>query len=265
MTTRKLFTILVCLFGLSQLVYAETLEETFKKNLSAEGKVLLDLSNSNGSVQITGWEKNEIDIIAYKRVRSSDLDRAEECMEKLEIEINESKDRVIIKTLYPRNDKNSGFISWMFDGHDCNCSVTYEIRVPHKLNLDITSTNGNIQVAECEGQSKLSTTNGKIEAENMKGTLDLKSTNGSIRAELNAVPEPGEMEMRTTNGSIRLGLPGNINADLEAHTTNGSINCDIPLSEKYHKSRRTLEAAINDGGPLIYLKTTNGSIHVFEI
>jgi DUF4097 and DUF4098 domain-containing protein YvlB len=265
MKTFNFITGLFMLFISIQSVYAETLEETFKRSVSAEGKKALELNNANGSVQITGWDKNEIDIIAYKRVSSSDMDYAQNCMDDLEIEITETKDKLIIDTHYPRHKKSSGFISWMFNIPGYNCSVEYEIKAPYKFNLDITSTNGSIDASEFEGVSRLKTTNGKIVAERMQGALDLISTNGSIKAELDEVLDAKAMEIRTTNGSIKLWLPGNINADLEAHTTNGSIDCDLPLSEKYRKSRRALDATINDGGALIYLKTTNGSIHIYEI
>ena len=89
------------------------------------------------------------------------------------------------------------------------------------------------------------------------------STNGSINVSMHKFSED-EMSFKTTNGSIKLYLPYNTDADIEARTTNGSIRCELPMSERYTKSKRRLEGEINDGGSLIYMKTTNGSISVLE-
>jgi len=53
--------------------------------------------------------------------------------------------------------------------------------------------------------------------------------------------------------------------DIKAKTTNGSIRCELPIDKSYSRSRKRLEGSINDGGPLIYIKTTNGSVKILEI
>ena len=67
-----------------------------------------------------------------------------------------------------------------------------------------------------------------------------------------------------TNGSIKIYLPEDINADIKARTTNGSINCDMNITDQFSRSKKKLDAVINDGGTYIYVKTTNGSIHIRE-
>lgn len=241
-----------------------TLEETFKKRINAEGKIQLILKNSNGNVTIESWDKNEVDIVAYKKVRSADYDKAEKLMAALEIDITERGDRIEVETIYPHHKKDSGFFSWLFSMGGYNCSVEYEIKVPQKFDLDIYSTNGSIFASACQGKIQLSTTNGKIEAESIKGALNIESTNGSIKATLDEADPKEDMDFKTTNGSIRLWLPEKICVDIEAHTTNGSIHCDLPMDKKHRSSRRSLDAVINDGGALIFLQTTNGSIHILE-
>lgn len=263
----KYLSIFLLTFGLFQMAYAETLEETFKKRISADNVTFLSVYNKNGNIEVEGWGEDEIEIIAYKRVRASDWDRAKELMANLEIEINETGNRVEIETLYPRRSKKGGgFFSWLVHGGgESNASVEYIIKVPHKMDLKLNSTNGGILVNDCNGFIDLHTTNGKIVAEDIKGTLNCNTTNGSIKAYLHEVDPIEDMTFKSTNGSIKLYLPDDTDADLEARTTNGSINCDLPMDSKRSKSKRSLYGEINDGGPLIYMKTTNGSIRIYEI
>jgi lia operon protein LiaG len=111
----------------------------------------------------------------------------------------------------------------------------------------------------------LKTTNGKIVAKDIKGSTNCKTTNGSIKVYLEKIYPKEDMTFKSTNGSIKVYLPDDTNADVEAKTTNGSISCDLPVKGNHRESKRHFYGEINDGGPLIYLKTTNGSIRIYEI
>ena len=264
---QKLFLIALSgIFTISQ-SYAERLEETFKKQIPAENITFLSIENQNGNIDVEGWDQNVIEITAYKRVRASDSELAQELMERLEIDVRISGDRVEVETILPRDhNKDTGFLSWLFSGHSgSTASVEYSVRIPVKMDLDLNSTNGEITLNKCEGQIDLHTTNGKIIADDIEGSLNCKSTNGSIKAYLNSINPKEDMNFKTTNGSIKLYLPPKTNADLEASTTNGSIQCDLPITSSRSQSRHKLYGEMNDGGPLIYMKTTNGSIRIYEI
>ncbi|MGD9897767.1 MAG: DUF4097 domain-containing protein [Calditrichaceae bacterium] len=250
---------------LTSLLNAATLEETFKKRVPSEGKELLILENKNGNIDIRTWDKNEIEIIAYKKVRSSDMDSAREMMKELEIEILMTGSKVEIITGRPDKEHgSSGFFSWLLSGGDNNYSINYEINVPEKLDLNIQSTNGSINLAGCEGRLRLETTNGNIKAEEVSGLIRSKTTNGAINASFGKVYPDDDMTFTSTNGSIKIYLPENLNADFKAQTTNGSINCELPVTEYYSQSKRTVSGMINEGGAQIYLKTTNGSIKLYK-
>lgn len=260
------FLVLIFIVSTFQVVQATTLEEVFKKRLDASNFNEVVLENVNGSIDVACWKNDEIEIVAYKKVHANDSDRAQRLMDALEIGINEDGDRLIIETRLPKHRRgaNDGFFSWLFNGGNSGTSVSYELKVPAKMDLDMHSTNGAVMVSECNGHMQLTTTNGKIRAEEVSGAIRAKSTNGSLNISMRKTLPDEEMGFRTTNGSIKLYLPHSIDADIEARTTNGRIRCELPLTESYEKSKRRLEGEINDGGPLIYLKTTNGSISILE-
>jgi DUF4097 and DUF4098 domain-containing protein YvlB len=222
------------------------------------------LKNVNGSITITTWKEDKVDIKALKTTKG-DPDKLKE----VKIEVEATANSVSVDTIFPR-DKN------------IRVSVNYKVKVPQGVNLrKVKSTNGSVYITGPVGHTNASTTNGRIELDGAKGTISLSSTNGrieavNIRGELDADTTNGTivLEMlsfedtikaRSTNGSItlRIGSLEKVNADLNARTTNGSISLDLPVTLKsMKKSRRSLEGQIGQGGPEISLRTVNGSIKI---
>ena len=260
------------LFFLSTLIlsaplFSSEIEETFKKNIPVESATLLSVENRNGSIDIATWDRDEIGITAYKKVRAGNRDDAIALMEQLQVVIEVHDDEIEVFTEYPdkRRDKNGGFFSWLMgDSWNVSYSVSYEIKVPQKFDVNARSTNGRVEAVDCNGRIHLETTNGKIIADDISGSLRCSTTNGSITASLLKVIEREEMNFSSTNGSINLYFPEDINADIKARTTNGSINCDLNITEQYSHSKKKMDIVVNDGGTYIYVKTTNGSINIRE-
>jgi len=178
-----------------QLVKATTLEETFKKRLDASAFNEVKLENVNGSIEVSCWKNDEVEIVAYKKVHASGSERAQKLMELLTIDIMEDGSQLIIETRLPKHRRGSsnGFFSWLFEGGSSGTSVSYELRVPEKMDLDIQSTNGTVSANDCSGDIQLSTTNGKIRAEEVSGALRAKSTNGSLNISMRKVTPNKEM------------------------------------------------------------------------
>ena len=87
---------------------ASTVRDTFKKNIDFKEGGFLSLSNSNGDIEIESWDKNEVEIIAYKRVKAEDKETAAKLMERLKIDIREHDGGIIIETSYPSGSSGGG-------------------------------------------------------------------------------------------------------------------------------------------------------------
>lgn len=264
----KISSIFVFTLLLNTSVFSREIEETFKKNIPVGTATMLSVENKNGNIEVKTWDRDEVGITAYKRVKAGSREDAIELMEQLEIVIKVHDDGIEVYTEYPhkRSGRNGGFFSWLMgNSWNTSYSVSYEVNVPEKFDINIQSTNGRVEAFDCNGRIRLGTTNGKIIADNVSGSVRCKTTNGSINASLLQVNEREEMNFSSTNGSVKIYLPEDINADIKARTTNGSINCDMNITEQFSRSKKKLDAVINDGGTYIYVKTTNGSINIREI
>ncbi len=245
-------------------LFGQEKSEEFSKVLPLKSGGTFSLKNVNGSINITTWKEDKVDIKALKTTKG-DPDKLKE----VKIEVEATTNSVSVNTIFPK-------------GRNIRVSVNYEVKVPQGVNLGkVRSTNGSVYITGPVGHTNASTTNGRIELDGAKGTISLSSTNGrieavNVRGELDVDTTNGTivLEMlsfedtikaRTTNGSItlRIGSLEKVNADFSARTVNGSISLDLPITLKsMKKSRRSLEGQIGQGGPEISLRTTNGSIKI---
>src|ERR1700742_2415799 len=96
----SLFTAAALGLLLSLPAYADVTQEFHRTlPLSADGRV--SLSNINGNVEITGWEKNEVQIDAVKQ--AADQQR----LDNMRIEINNSANSVEIETKFNEHNNNN--------------------------------------------------------------------------------------------------------------------------------------------------------------
>ena len=212
--------------------------------LSANGDV--SLSNINGDVEITGWDRNEVQIDAVKKAR--DQQRLDEAR----IEIENGSDYVRIKTEYPHHQTNNN-----------PASVHYQLHVPQNARLhSISLVNGSLTVQKVSAEVEASLVNGKARIDDLAGPVDISSVNGAIEANYASLNNVRDIELKSVNGSIELGLPSSPNAEIKASTVNGGIRTDFPLQVKGEFVGRRLSGTLGSGGTQIELSNVNGSIHI---
>jgi DUF4097 and DUF4098 domain-containing protein YvlB len=213
-------------------------------SLPSNGRVSLD--NVNGDVEITGWDRNEVQIDAVKRAR--DQQRLDEA----QIEVEAGSDYVKVHTQYPHNHTNNN-----------PASVHYTLRVPQNAQLDrIGLVNGALTVQKVTGEVDASLVNGKAQISDLSGEANISSVNGRIEASYTSLNNVREIKLKSVNGSVELGLPGSPNADVKASTVNGSIKSDFPLTVQGSFVGHNLTGTLGSGGTRIDLSNVNGSIHI---
>jgi DUF4097 and DUF4098 domain-containing protein YvlB len=246
---------------------ASTLQETFKKQLSCDGRPIVDVKNSNGRIEISSWDKEEVKVVAHIRVEGSES-RARKMLDRIEIEVEQEDEYIYVETLVPKGLQGTrGFFSWVFGDNHSSYSVDYEISVPVESDLNLNTTNGGVSVEKISGKVRMHSTNGKIDAKDINGLIRCETTNGRIHAEFNQITADEEMIFRTTNGSIKLYLPEEYGGYADLRTTNGHIDSDFRLVDGYKKSRKSRKSYrgdFGDGKGSITCKTTNGNIYLLE-
>jgi DUF4097 and DUF4098 domain-containing protein YvlB len=278
-------------------------EKDFHSSYALKPGGRLSVENFNGSVEITGWDKDTVEIDGRQYASTLALRDA------IKIDVAASDGLVQIRTIRPAERHG-------------NMGVKYIIRAPRKVNLDrIVSSNGAVKVDEIEGIIRLRTTNGSIRTSRVRGELDASTSNGGIdiedldgpatirttngrvtvegiRGALQAStsngsiharmkPEPhraiklqtsnggidltmdsledNEIRASTSNSGITLKLPSGAGARIHAHTSHSSIHTDFDVKQEERGGKNHLDGVIGSGGPTVELTSTNGSIRLLKM
>jgi hypothetical protein len=161
------------------------IDQTFKQTypLPPGGSFLLD--NVNGSVQVDGWDRDEVEVSA---VKTSQTDQHE--VELVKIEVDSTPGKIAVHTRYP-------------EGEGAEVAVEYHVHVPYRILLgSVETVNGSVTVRGAD--LKVLSMNGDV-------TSDLPVTSaagapGSRAYQAKMGIGGGQISVRTINGGVRLFL-----------------------------------------------------------
>jgi len=125
------------------------------------------------------------------------------------------------------------------------------------------TSGGSIRVGEARGPLHVETSGGNIRIQQALASVEASTSGGSIQAGLTA-PLGGDCRLSTSGGDVKLTLPQGINAELDARTSGGSVSSELPVTVQGEVKHSALQVRLGDGGPLIRLRTSGGSIHVVK-
>lgn len=248
--------------------------------LQAGGRV--NVESFNGSVEISGWDQNTVEVDGSK------WGPTPEAADALRIDTDHTPDAVSLRAVRPVDSRGG-------------MGARFELKVPRGAVLDrIVTTNGPIRTEDGSGMAHLRTTNGSIHVVGLRGPVEAQTSNGAVdlidvsgdasihtrNGHIHAERLAGSVDASTSNGPIDLDLPGRLSKGLRAHTSNGgitvrmpeladarvvaetsnsSIRCDFDLKLHGEFDKHRLEGVIGNGGPLIDLSTSNGSIRLLKM
>ena len=207
-----------------------------------------ELLNVNGTVEVQGWDRNEIEVHAVKTAKQRESD-----LERVTIEVDAKPNVVSITTRYPQNE-------------GVEVAVEYTVHVPHGARVEhIGTVNGTLRVSGVATVEDLHTVNGNIEVFEAGGSIHAHTTNGNVHLELAHVQDKNGVTAETTNGSLVLAVPSSTQADLEARCLNGNFFSEVPIAMESSQRPREMHGKLGHGGAPIHLRTVNGGIRVIVL
>jgi len=224
--------------------YCEVREFTMR----ADGDPITVDGGPNGGIEVEGWDRAEIHVLAKVSTWDRRGDDAESIAADIEVEIGR-----IIRADGPRmRGSRSG--GW---------SVSYRLMVPRESDLDLETVNGGIDITEVRGTINFRAVNGGIDLIGVGGDVRGRTTNGGIDVDLEGEQWVGAgLDIETTNGGVELTVPRDFRATLTTGTVNGGLNIDFPITIQGRINRRRITTELNGGGPTIRAVTTNGGVTV---
>ena len=223
----------------------------------------------NGSITITGADVTDCNLTATIIARATTEEDAKKLAERTTIKLEPFGDKLTAKIDKPTFLMNQ------------SVSVSLDVQVPNKTDLELTTHNGSIRITNITGRLNGTTHNGKVTAEQISGTAELRTHNGSVICRevsgdtqlkthngnvklyySEAAPSVCNISLITYNGGIELTAPSNFSGEVDASTHNGSIRTDLPITVVGKVSKSKLTGTIGTGRGKLHLETHNGSIKI---
>lgn len=207
------------------------------------GRLTVD-GRLNGGIVVRGWDRNEVLVRAKIQTWGESAADARQLAAAIRVRTDENR----ISADESSSERRSGW------------SVSYDISVPRRADLDLRTHNGGIRVEGVNGRVELEALNGGVSIRDVQGELRGGTTNGGVILWLDGDRWIGPgVDLETTNGGVTVMIPERYNARLETGTVNGGLNVDFPITVQGMIGRR-LSTTLGAGGPLIRVRTTNGGV-----
>lgn len=205
--------------------------------LSVDGRL-------NGGIAVRAWDRNEILVRAKIQTWAESEAEARRLAAAIRIRTEDGR-------ISAEESESARRRGW---------SVSYDVYVPRRSDLDLRTHNGGISVEGVQGRIDVEALNGGVSIRNVQGDLRGGTTNGGVTLSLDGDRWVGEgVDLETTNGGITIIVPERYSARLETGTVNGGMNVDFPITVQGRVGRR-LSTTLGSGGPLIRVRTTNGGV-----
>jgi len=218
-------------------------KEDFHYSYALEPGGSLSVESFNGSINVYGWDKEEVEISGTRYAATMDL------LDALKIDIVPSDEAVRIRTIRP-------------SGRRGNMGASYTIYAPRRIKLErIDSSNGSVHIEDIEGTARLKTSNGKIRVVRLQGDIEAGTSNGGLEL----IETSGSAVLSTSNGGIKADA---VRGHFEARTSNASIEARIIESGdsrpiRLHTSNGRVNLTLDEALTTdIRASSSNGSITV---
>jgi DUF4097 and DUF4098 domain-containing protein YvlB len=204
---------------MSGAVLGEEDEGTFQKRVAADPKGVVEVSNVEGTVQVTGWDRPEVEIDA---TYEEDVER---------IDVVSSGGRTRIKVILPRKSNADG-------------DAYLEIRVPQGSELDVSTISAEIEVRGVTGRQRLKSVSGNVETDVADGDLMLETVSGD--AVVRGRGKPARIRAQTVSGNLTLNRCA---GELEATTTSGDLIVELDPAKSVRV--RTISGNLSLNGEIL--------------
>ena len=233
--------------------------ERYREDFYVEQGTVLDVYNTVGAVNISGWDRDYIEVIAEKQSLLGLF------MDDVSIEVTEG-DRFVVRSQYDT-------IQSRMVGVEYNITVPEHVLVGHietstgsiqvydvTGDVDAKTSTGSVDLDRVTGFVRATTSTGSVSIARVSGVFAATTSTGSITVEVHAISE--SLRISSSTGSVTVSLDPRIDAHIEARSSTGKISHkELPLIISESDNRK-LVARMGEGKGRISISTSTGSIEL---
>ena len=168
-------------------------DRTFERQVPAEARGAVDISNVSGTVVVTGWDRPQVSV------------RAElgEGVER--VDVSSEHGRTTVKVVLPHHSGHGG-------------DADLHVQVPKDSELTVSAVSADVRTTGVTGVQRLNAVSGDITAELGGSDLELKTVSGNVK--LKGHGQPARLHVSSVSGDVHLEHGA---GDLEAATVSGTL------------------------------------------
>ncbi len=235
------------------------------------GGTLAVIGSPQGSIEIEGWSKNEIEITSEIEVQGfteKDLEilagitgfTVDEGLVKVSIISVGTHDKKYLKKAYRKFPKEL---------REMPFSVNYKIKVPHFTSLEIDGGKGDFKLSLVEGMMRINYLESNANMNLIGGAVQATIGKGDVDVTIGTRSWRGQFaEVAVAEGSMHLHLPKNINANIKAEILRtGTIDNSYEMLEPMRQTKFTdkgIYAKAGNGGAELSFKVGDGNLTIAD-
>jgi hypothetical protein len=278
--------LIICLVG--SISYARATESEkikIEKTLrfpSISPDNVLEIYNINGSIQIEGYDGQEVLATVELTISAKTTALLEKGKSEMTLGLLEDDSALVLynKAPFIHNQRVDG---------DCDCnnwrrdlqydfSFDFKVKVPRGINLQVRTVNeGDIAIDGMNSNVSAHHVNGNVTLTQMGGSVEARTINGELLVRHTKAPVGGN-SYYSLNGDVNVYYPGEPDADITFKSFNGSFYTDMDRLEvqppawtkevtekngstKYKLTQKN-NIKVGKGGNVLAFETFNGDIYV---
>jgi|HubBroStandDraft_4_1064222.scaffolds.fasta_scaffold13456_3 DUF4097 and DUF4098 domain-containing protein YvlB len=182
-------------------------DRSFERTVAAQPHGVVDISNVAGSIEVSGWDRQEVSVRA-------ELESGVE-----NVEVGSEGGRITIKVVLPHSSSHG--------------EARLHVQIPKDSELDVSAVSADIQVRGVLGVQRLSAVSGDVTAEIAAADVEAKTVSGEVR--IKGHDQPARLHLSSVSGDLRLEHGA---GDLEAGTVSGTmvVSLDSARSVRAHST-----------------------------
>ncbi|MBV8143993.1 MAG: DUF4097 family beta strand repeat protein [Gammaproteobacteria bacterium] len=179
-------------------------DSTFDRQVPAQPRGVVDISNVAGHIEVKGWDRSEVSVHAEL---DSDVER---------VDVSSEGGHTIIKVFVPHASGHGG-------------EVHLQVKIPKESELNVSAVSADVTVSGVLGVQRINAVSGDISTELAGADVELKAVSGDLRARGHG--QPARLTLSTVSGDVRLEHAA---GDLEASTVNGTVTMSLDSARSVH-------------------------------
>jgi hypothetical protein len=237
MTYRLLPTVAAILASVA--VWGDT-PGTFQQEVAADPKGTVEISNTNGKIDVTGWDKAAVGV------------RAELGGQVDHVEVRTSGSHTTVQVVL----RHGSSFNWGLGRNDTRLHV----QVPKDSEIDVSGVSADLVTTGVLGSQRLKSVSGDISAESSGDEFEAKTVSGNLKVRSHG--QPARQRLQSVSGDIELKHAA---GELDASAVSGQISAELDPARSFHA--RTTSGDISFEGRLTHgadldAQSVNGDLKV---